>query len=85
MGRQNVALRGHRDDGSLFNPQLGNEGNFRELLRFRIDAGDKSLESHLQNTSSRSTYISKTTKNEIIDCCRLEILEISNFEPRCCC
>ena len=39
--RQNIPLRGHRDDGSLFDQDSGdvscanvNEGNFRELLVF---------------------------------------------------
>jgi hypothetical protein len=42
LGRQNIALRGHRDDGSLLEaPEssesiIQNEGNFRELLRYRI-------------------------------------------------
>ena len=44
-GRQNIALRGHRDSGVLENPSqfetATNEGNFRALLRFRIAAGDK--------------------------------------------
>lgn len=77
LGRQNVPFRGHRDDGSLFKAQseLKNEGNFREFLRFRIDSGDKILESHIQDSSVRSTYTSKTTQNEVIDCCRCEILE----------
>lgn len=53
-----------------------NEGNFRELLRFRIDSGDTDLENHLKTSSSRATYISKTTQNDIINCCGEEILEI---------
>lgn len=53
-----------------------NEGNFRELLRFRIEAGDKTLEEHLRNTSSRATYISKRTQNELIECCKDEILSV---------
>jgi len=39
--RQNIPLRGHIDDGDLLtmassNTSVINEGNFRELLRFRI-------------------------------------------------
>lgn len=76
LGRQNIHLRGHRDDGNLTktSPQH-NEGNFRALLRFRVDAGDTKLEKHLETASSRATYISKSTQNELIECCRLEITE----------
>ena len=75
-GQQNIPLQGHRDDGQLSTNSVINDGNFRALLRFRIDAGDEILEIHLKNSSSRATYISKTTQNALIDCCRLEILEI---------
>lgn len=51
LGRQNIALRSHRDNGQLLSPNMSsdfssntesitNHGNFRELLKFRIDAGD---------------------------------------------
>lgn len=73
-GRQNLALRGHRDDGFLDDDaRPSNEGNFRELLMFRISAGDKTLEKHIKTTSSRSTFISKTTQNDLIDCIGEEI------------
>ncbi|KAL4153611.1 hypothetical protein QTP88_001444 [Uroleucon formosanum] len=79
-GRQNIPLRGHRDQGDLLsfknhhNPLVVNEGNFRELLRFRISAGDKILENHLQTTTSKATYISHTTQEDIISCCKDEII-----------
>lgn len=69
LGRQNIAIRGHRDDGSLFDDSdtpSENKGNFRELLNFRISAGDDTLKSHLLTTQSRATYISKTTQNELL-------------------
>ncbi|XP_050066551.1 uncharacterized protein LOC126555707 [Aphis gossypii] len=61
--RQNIPFRGHRDDGPLLknnelSPKL-NEGNFREILKFRIESGDMELENHLKNTSSKATYIIK--------------------------
>lgn len=69
LGRQNIALRGHRDDGSLNdfsdNP-LENDGNFRELLKFKILSGDTVLENHIKNSEARATYISKTTQNTLI-------------------
>ncbi|KAE9521483.1 hypothetical protein AGLY_018117 [Aphis glycines] len=38
--RQNIAFRGHRDDGNLMTESIVNEGNFREMLRFRVKAED---------------------------------------------
>ena len=84
LGRQNISFRGHRDNGSLFSKDLenpdvdsdvSNDGNFRSLLRFRVNSGDKTLENHLKNSSSRATYISKTTQNEFISICGTEIKE----------
>lgn len=77
-GHQNIPLRGHRDDGHIFENNTdqirsdvsSSEGNFRALLKFRIDAGDTVLERHLSSTSSGATYISKTTQNELIDVCK---------------
>ena len=44
-------------------------GNFRALLRFRIDAGDEELRNHLTRASSNATYISKTSQNQLIESC----------------
>jgi hypothetical protein len=74
-GVQNIPLRGHRDDGFIsLNDDDGDEtsinrGNFRALLKFRVDAGDKILEEHLQTAAHNATFISKTTQNELIQCC----------------
>ena len=46
-GKQNVALRGHRDDRKHLQ-QPGNHGNFHALLNFRIESGDKNLQTHLE-------------------------------------
>ncbi|KAJ8889025.1 hypothetical protein PR048_008519 [Dryococelus australis] len=65
-----IPLRGHRESGRL-NPDVnssGNEGNFRELFRFREDSGDLVLSNHLKNSSSNATYICWRTQNEIISC-----------------
>lgn len=87
-GQQNIALRGHRDSGPLRdndNNSPVNEGNFRALLKFQIDAGNKKLEEHL-NSSSNATYISKRIQNEIIDLCKEEIQNtiISNVKEAEC-
>ncbi|KAG8174061.1 hypothetical protein JTE90_026420 [Oedothorax gibbosus] len=70
-------VRGHRDDGPIcLESPVSSEGNFKALLRFRVDAGDKVLEKHLNTASSRSTYVSKTIQNQIINCCKEEITEV---------
>lgn len=84
LGRQNIALRGHRDDGQLLSPimssdfssntkSITNQVNFRELLKFRIDAGDKNLEHHLMSTFKNATYISYPIQNNLIQCIGKEI------------
>ncbi|XP_026818934.1 52 kDa repressor of the inhibitor of the protein kinase-like [Rhopalosiphum maidis] len=78
-GQQNIPIRGHRDDGSLLNTNnspVATEGNFRSLLRFRIDSGDKVLENHLMTAKNNATYISKTSTNELINHCGNEVLFI---------
>lgn len=83
-GRQNIPLRGHRDDGSLLGKDstsgeasiVNNDGNFRELLRFRIAAGDKKLENHMKNSSANATYIGKNTQNALINICGEEVQQI---------
>lgn len=69
-GQQGIALRGHKDYGDLnrIDDQQINDGNFRALLRFRVDAGDKILESHMKEASGNAKYISNLVQNEIIDC-----------------
>lgn len=78
LGRQNIALRGHRDQGvlniSTTSSSVINEGNFRELLKFRVASGDTILEKHLKTCDSKATYISHTSQENIIDCIKGEIL-----------
>lgn len=70
-GRQNIPFRGHRDDGSLESESSygHGEGNFRALLKFRIDAGDEILHEHVKTCAKNASYISKTTQNDLIECC----------------
>jgi len=84
LDRQNIAFRGHRDQGTLIDKHnlndikssIVNEGNFRELLRFRIGSGDDNLKNHLLTAHSKATYISHTTQDQLIKCCKEEILTI---------
>ena len=68
-GRNGIAVRGHRDDGALTSSDISKKsGNLRSLINFRIDAGDKILENHLNSCSKTATYISKATQNELLLC-----------------
>ena len=58
-GTENIALRGHRDDGTLDLQEIGkHEVKFRALLRFRIDARDSTLKDHLQSAPKNVIFIS---------------------------
>ena len=52
-----------------------NEGIFREILRLRVDAGDKVLEEHLRTAAKQTSHISETNQNEVIGFCRIEMQE----------
>jgi len=67
-GRQGLALRGHRDKGSLLlKMPVENDGNFRALLCYALDNGDQALANHLNTVGANSTYLSYRIQNEIID------------------
>ena len=66
-GKQDMALRGHRDDLSHLDESSGNPGIFQALLNFRVEAGDKVLANHFANGPRNATYRSKTIQNEIIE------------------
>lgn len=70
IGRQEIASRGHRDSGPILqeNP-TENDGNFRSLLRFRMDSGDDVLKKHLLVSESKIAYTSPKIQNEIIEIC----------------
>ena len=67
-GQQNVALRGHRDDFKHFDTDE-NPGNFQVFLELRLKGDDKTRTEHFMNAPRNMTYRSKTTQNEIIQCC----------------
>lgn len=69
-GRQEIALRGHRDSGIILSDTvfaLENDGNFRSLLRFRIDAGDEVLKAHFDRT--KVIWTSPNVQNQLLDIC----------------
>ena len=68
-GRQNIALRGHRDNATDIERDISgcvNHGNFRALLNFRVEAGDKVLGEHLVTGSLSAMYTSSNIQNQII-------------------
>ena len=73
LERQDLALRGHRDDSQYHldvgEYSTGSVGNFIELLIYRARGGDKDLEKHLESYYKNASYISKTTQNELSQCC----------------
>ena len=80
LGRLGLAFRGHRDD-SQFHPNVGEYssggvGNFVEVLNYRVRGGDLVLENHLRTCSKNASCISKTSQNELINCCGNYIKDI---------
>lgn len=74
-GRQGLALRGHRDSGTLtFDNPEENDGNFRALLRFRVHCGDEILKNHLEVSGKNATYLSPRIQNEIISACNIIVV-----------
>ena len=80
-GRQNMPLRGHRDDSGSIST---NKGNFLALIDFRCEAGDTILKEHLKSSSSRATYISKTIQNDLIMACGEYIRDMILEEVQSC-
>ena len=79
LGRLGLAFRGHRDD-SQFHPNIGEYssggvGNFVEVLNYRVRGGDL-VENHLRTCSKNASYFSKTSQNELINCCGNYIKDI---------
>ena len=62
-GKQNIALRGHRDGSSHIDEASGNSENFQALLNFRVEAGDKVLANHLANGSMQHIALRRSKMN----------------------
>ena len=68
-GKQNIALRGHRETSNLVNIEDEtsiNVGNFRALLRLQIESGDEVLKEHFTNAPRNAQYSSPTIQNELL-------------------
>ena len=67
-GRQNIPLRGHRDNMlDLERDETANKGNFWALLHFRVAAGDTVLGDHLERSAKNAIYTSPDIQNQIIE------------------
>ena len=68
-GKQGLPLRGHPDDCIVWegkDENTENEGNFLELVRFRVETDEK-LRKHLENSPKNAQYTSKAIQNELIN------------------
>ena len=67
--RQNIALRGHRLESEPLvaddEEQDMNDGNFWELLCYRIRGGDAALSAHVMTAKGNATYLSASIQNAI--------------------
>ena len=62
-GRQEIALRGYRNDGlDVPNKTSTRHGNFQALLRFCIYAGNEILEHHLEAAGLNEIYQQRNSK-----------------------
>jgi len=57
LAEQNISFRDD-DDDSILEENNRSQGNFRNLILFRIEAGDSMLKRHLKNCSKNATYLS---------------------------
>ena len=65
LASQNIALRGHDDDGIPDNVNM-HLGNFKNLIAFRAEAGDSILAKHLKTCPKNASYLSPRVQNELI-------------------
>jgi hypothetical protein len=65
LAGQNMALRGHDDDGLPYDVNL-HQGNFKNVIAFRAEAGDDVLVQHLQTCPKNASYLSPRIQNELI-------------------
>lgn len=71
-GRQSLVLRGHRDSGKIEIDSSNNEGNFREILRYRAK-GDIEMQAYLEGPG-KIKYFSHRSQNDMIDACNKVLL-----------
>ncbi len=68
-GRQNIPLRGHRDnltDIERDSEHVIGHGNFWALLQFRVGLGDDVLAKHLDKAARNAAYTSADIQNQLL-------------------
>ena len=65
-GKQNLPLRGHRDDSQHIEDNNINSGNFQALINFHVDSGDDNLKNYLENSPRNATKIIDVIKECIV-------------------
>lgn len=69
LARQDIPLRGHRDDGRIAwtgEEPPENDGNWRSIIRLSIRQGNQTLAEHLKMSKGNAMYCSKTIQNELL-------------------
>ena len=71
-GQQNIAMRGTEENQNLSenldkNLNIGNEGNFRSILRLMVMCGDETLKKHFETAPKNARYTAPKIQNEIIN------------------
>ena len=72
--RQNIPLRGHRDDAHHLEDEKSNPGNFIEILKYGASCGNLT-DVLFGSVPSNQTYRSKTIQNELIEICGDMVIE----------
>ena len=73
-GQNNIALQGNDDSGHIDLAKLKmGEGNFKHLLRFRVQAGDTNLEDQIKTAPLNACYTSGDIQNQVIKCIGSEL------------
>ena len=72
MARQNIPMRGHRDDDISLGP-YDNPGNFKAILDLSITLGCSRLADYMKNAPKNATYRSKTIQDDLLVLCGKEV------------
>lgn len=75
-GQNNIALRGRDDSGPMdVDETKDGEGNFRRLLRYRIESGDTELREQIVSAPRNACYTYGDIQNQLISGVGAEIKE----------
>lgn len=67
-GLQNIPIRHHDNSGCIqVLTLLGYDGNFRGLVRYRIEHGDLIVKNHVENSTQNAMHTIPKIQNALID------------------